>query len=128
MKPQTERFRVCDSEQLIFGRTLVQAFSSPERWVARASRRDHLAELDALLQADGPELVACRAVRFYRVATLEQSRQDREGKSILWSLTLAARTCRRKGYAWHISHLSNDVTKTYAQRAAATIGETLVCT
>jgi len=63
---------------------------------SRAGSRDKLAKLHSFLNADNPELVAKRAVRFYRRSTVEQSHQVGERIPLLQLFALAVRACPRE--------------------------------
>ena len=63
---------------------------------SRAGSRDKLAKLHSLLNADNPELVAKRAVRFYRISAVEQSHQVGERIPLLQLFALAVRACPRE--------------------------------
>jgi hypothetical protein len=63
---------------------------------SRAGSRDKLAKLHSLLNADNPELVAKRAVRFYRISAVEQSHQVGERIPLLQLFALAVRACSRE--------------------------------
>jgi hypothetical protein len=67
-----------------------------ERGGSRAGSRDKLAKLHSFLNADNPELVAQRAVRFYRISTVEQSHQVGERIPLLQLFALAVRACSRE--------------------------------
>lgn len=62
----------------------------------RVSRRNYLAESYSVVKANGPVVVANRAVPFDRVPAAEQSLQFRESKMVLWLFALAMRARRGK--------------------------------
>jgi hypothetical protein len=66
------------------------------RHSSRVARRNHCTESHPLLKADGPELIADHAVRFDRVATIEESAQILDAKTLLKLFAVAVRTRRGK--------------------------------
>jgi hypothetical protein len=67
---------------------------------SRAGSRDELAKLHSFLNADNPELVAKRAIRFYRIASVEQSHQVGERIPLLQLFALAVRAGPREIDRW----------------------------
>jgi len=58
-----------------------------------ANRRNNLAKLDSLVNADSPELIANRAVRLDRIALIEHFHKIGQRKAVLHLCALALRAC-----------------------------------
>ena len=69
-----------------------QAIASLGRRSACMQPCNELAESHSFLKGDGPELIASHAVRFDRIAAIEQPQQVRDGKTIVCLVALAMRT------------------------------------